>query len=396
MKKYLQSDLLSTGLAVFSMFFGAGNLIYPISVGMMGGDKNIWAISGFLVTAALLPVLGLYTMTLFDGNYMKFFGRVGKVPGFLLIFLCMLMLGPLIAMPRIVSISHTMLTPFLPNFITPLYFGIIFLFFTFLATYKENNIVDFLGKIVSPLLILSLVIILIKGLLFRQDAIAVDASGLALFWNNLKYGYNTMDLLGGIYFASIVITIIKQKAAQKSETKSNKQLAMFSLKAGVIGASLLAIVYVGMSYLAVFNGHNLGGVNPGELFRIISERVLGQNGALIISTAVLMACYSTIIALAAILAEFLQKQIFADAIGYVPSLIITLVATLIPAHFGLSSILAFSEPLIYIFYPVFIAITLFNAAYKLFDFKPIKIPVLVVFLVSLFFNAPMLLKVIGF
>lgn len=393
MKKFLQSDLLSTGLAVFSMFFGAGNLIYPINVGIMGGDKNIWAIAGFLVTATLLPVIGLCSMSLFNGDYMKFFGRIGKIPGFSLIFLCMLMIGPLIAMPRIVSISHTMLIPFLPEAITPLLFGIIFLFFTFLATYKESNIVDILGKVVSPLLVFSLVIILIKGLLFRGEALTTDHSSLELFWHNLKYGYNTMDLLGGLYFASIVITIIRNNL--KSE-QSNKQIAMFSLKAGVIGAGLLALVYIGMSYLSVFHGSNLQGVNPGELFRIISERVLGQHGALVISTAVLMACYSTIIALAAILAEFLQKQIFQNNVGYIPSLIITLIATLIPAHFGLGSILAFSEPIIYIVYPVFIAITLLNAAYKLYGFKPIKLPVLVVFLISLYYNAPMLLHVLGF
>ena len=194
MKKLLQSDLLSTGLAIFSMFFGAGNLIYPIDVGLMGGDKNIWAITGFLITAALLPVIALSVMTLFDGSYMKFFGRVGKAPAFFLIFLCMLMIGPLIAMPRIVTLSYEMLIPFLPGFITPLYFGLVFLAFTFLATYKENNIVDILGKIVSPLLLTSLGIILVKGLMFRGDAIQATDTACTLFWTNVKYVYNTMDL----------------------------------------------------------------------------------------------------------------------------------------------------------------------------------------------------------
>src|ERR1700754_5063066 len=123
MKKFLQSHVVEIGLAIFSMLFGAGNLMYPLQVGIESADKNIWGIIGFMLTAVCLPVLGFVSMILFNGNYNAFFKRLGSVAGSLLIFACMVVIGPLIGIPRITTLSHTMTAPFLPaplDHITPL------------------------------------------------------------------------------------------------------------------------------------------------------------------------------------------------------------------------------------------------------------------------------------
>jgi LIVCS family branched-chain amino acid:cation transporter len=146
---------------------------------------------------------------------------------------------------------------------------------------------------------------------------------------------------------------------------------------------LLGIIYVGLSYLGAFFGQGLSHTNEGELFREVSFRVLGNNGALIISTAVLMACLSTIIALAAIVAVYLQQYICKNKISYVTALLVTLGVTLVTSNFGLSNILKFSSPIITVVYPVFITVVFCNLAYKLFDFKPIKVPALITVLISL-------------
>jgi len=381
MRKYLSPQIISTGLAIFSMFFGAGNLMFPIRVGQLSGDQSVWGITGFLITGILLPLAGLIAIILFQGDYTEFFNRLGRIPGFALTFFCTLVVGPLIAMPRIVTLSYTMTAPFLPN-ISLVTFSVAFLLLTFFATYRESKIVDFLGYVISPLLLVSLLIIIIRGYLTGTMVTTTDQNALEMFWHNLKFGYQTLDLLGGIFFSSFVITILKKNYSVPGKPDF-KRLALLSTQAGILGVSLLGLVYIGMSHLGAYFGHGLENINPGELFSAISFRVLNAQGAAIIAIAVLMACYSTIIALTGVYADYLSGHLLKNKLDYLTALIITLVLTFIPSTFDLGVILELSAPLIYITYPALIVLTLLNIAYKLFDFKPVKIPVLITFLISL-------------
>ena len=381
MKRFFQSQTIATGLAIFSMFFGAGNLIFPLKVGLIAGEKNIWAILGFMLTGVILPLLGLIAIILFNGDYKAFFNRLGKIPGACFTLFCMLIIGPLVAMPRIVTLSHIMVAPFLGN-ISLIYFTLLFLSVTFLGTYKESKIINLLGYIISPLLLLSLVIIIVKGLFVPGEMThAVNASGLKLFWESIKVGYNTLDVLGAIFFSSIVITILKENLKDHSE-KSLKKLALMGLKAGIIGVTLLALIYLGMSYLGVYHGAGLEHLNEGELFSAISFRILGTQGAIIIALAVLMACYSTIIALTVVVSDYLQQTILRNKISYVQALLLVLTVTAIISNFGLSKILSVSGPFIEAGYPALIVLMLCNIAYKIIGFKPVKVPVLITLIIS--------------
>jgi branched-chain amino acid:cation transporter, LIVCS family len=383
-RKLLESDTVSIGLAIFSMLFGAGNLMFPIKVGMSAGPQNIWGMLGFTLTAVMLPVFGLISMVLFEGDYRRFFSRLGSAPGKAIVYICMLIIGPGLAMPRIVTLSHTMMYPFLPE-MSALVFALLFLGVTFLFTFRENRIVELLGKYISPALLVSLVIIIAKGLFFPGESSDVgELSKINVFTENLVLGYGTLDLLGGLFFASIVLTILKNKFSAELNEDPRK-LASISLKAGLLGTSLLGLVYLGLSYLGVYHGLGLENVNLGELFREISFRVLGQYGAFIVATAVLMACLSTSIALAAVLAEFIKEE-FNHKIKFVSALVFTLIACLPLSIFGLGAVLKLTAgPITFIGYPILIAITFLNIAYKLFGFKPIKIPVLVTGLISILF-----------
>ncbi len=381
MKRLFQSKSITVGLAIFSMFFGAGNLIFPLYVGLQSGNLNLWGVSGFIVTGVILPLLGLIAIILFNGDYNAFFNRIGKEPGFFLLLFCMLIIGPFVAMPRIVTLSHIMVAPFLAN-IPLVVFTILFLGCTYLGTYKESKIINLLGNYISPALVISLLIIIVKGLLSREAMTVAHETGPQLFISSLIRGYYTLDLLGAIFFSSIVITLLKRSLPNQSQNSLHK-LAALGLKAGTIGVSLLAVVYVGMSYLGVFHGKGLEHLNEGELFSAISFRILGDYGAIIIAIAVLMACYSTIIALAVVVAEFLQHKILKGKISYQKALILTLLVTGIISNFGLSTILHHSGPFIQIGYPVLITLTFLNIAYKTFGFTPVKIPVALAFIFSI-------------
>ena len=157
---------------------------------------------------------------------------------------------------------------------------------------------------------------------------------------------------------------------------------MIGLKAGTLGVSLLAIVYIGMSMLSMYHGH---GMQPtGELFRLLAFNVLGSHGAFVIGTAVLMACLSTSIALSAVVAEYFQLTIFNKKVGYVLSLIILLLLCIPLSTFGLDYVLKLTAgPITYVGYPVIIALTFCNLAHKLFKFDAVKLPVAATFVIAL-------------
>lgn len=381
MRKVLKSQVVIVGLAIFSMLFGAGNLMFPLNVGLAAGKNFVPAIFGFLITSILLPVIGLVSIILFDGNYDQFFNRLGKIPGQLLILICMLTIGPGIGIPRIVTLSYTLLAPFIPA-IGLLTFSIIFLCISFLGTMRESKILDLLGYIISPVLLISLSAILIKGILMPgQIAEATHSASRDFIWS-LKYGFGTLDLLGTIFFGAIVLTILKQNVKYATRSQLTR-FAITGLQGGLIGSLLLGIIYLGLGVLGLLHGYGLANLNEGELFREVSLRIVGIHGGIIIATAVLMACFSTAIALLAVVAEYLHYDIFRGKVGYIPSLILVMLATLLPCNWGLTEIIKFTGgPITSIVYPVVIVTTVCNLAYKLIGFKPIKVPVLATFLLA--------------
>jgi LIVCS family branched-chain amino acid:cation transporter len=384
MKNILKSTVLAAGLAIFSMFFGAGNLMFPIQVGVASGDNFLFGIAGFLLTAVLLPVLGLVAIVLFNGDYNKFFGRLGRIPGIAMVAFCMAVIGPFIAMSRIVTLSYTMLSPFFPIHLSLLMFSILFCGLTFLATYRESKIIDLLGNLISPALLMSLGVILIKGILSPKAFLPADVSPTQTFIDQAVLGYAHLDILGGIFFGSIVLMLLKRNI-KDYDTNS---LAWTSMKAGFIGAFLLGLVYTGMALLGAFYGTAITNVNLAELFSVISFQILGKNGAFVIATAVAMACFSTIIALATVLAEYVHKEVTSTNVSYASSLITILGLTTFLSCYGLENIMTYSGPIINTFYPLIIILTFLNIAYKLFKFKPVKTPMLIGLIVAVYLNYP--------
>jgi len=390
MRKVSKSDIFSTGLAIFSMLFGGGNLMYPIEVGMQSGTNLIYGLCGFILTGVILPLVGLVGMLLFDGNIDSFFNRLGKQVGQLLLFACILIIGPLIAIPRIVTLSHTMMRPFLPfaflqeqTYLAAAIFALIFLGITFLATVRESKIISILGNIISPALLVSLIIIIIKGIMTAEISMPSNMPALQLFNASFMVGYKTLDLLGAIFFASIILTVLKTNLGNHiSENK--KFLARISFQSGIIGVSLLALIYIGLGILGAYHGHNFMTIYPDILFREIAFKIMGSYGAALIGVSVLMACLSTAIAISAVVAEFVQKKIFKHTIPFANALLLVMASCLPLSIAGFSTILGITAgPILYIGYPVLITLTICNILFKLYDFKPVKIPVLITFLSAL-------------
>lgn len=382
MKCFLKSSvIISTGLAMFSMFFGAGNIVFPLALGRIAGDKNIFAIIGFLITAVGVPFLGLLGMILFDGNYKNFFFRIGRVPGFLLICLIVSMIGPFAAMPRCVDLSYAAIKTSLPN-LSLFTFSLISVVLIFLFSIKESKILDILGYFLSPILLISLLIIIVKGIMTTTSLSSSSFSNYGIFLQGLTNGYDTMDLLATFFFSSMVLIILRNNLEAKVRS-DYKQIALIALKASLIGATLLGLVYLGLSFVSSFWAPFLHGIDRDLLLSHLAFGILGSTFGIVASVAVSLACLTTAIALAAIFSDFLRYEICGGRLGYAPSLVITLIITAIFSNLGFEGIMKIIHPMVLICYPAIIVLAVSNIAYKLFNFKVVKIPVFVTFVVSL-------------
>lgn len=374
MKKQLSISIRTIGLAIFTMLFGSGNIIFPIKAGVLSGDQNYIGILGFLLTGVLLPIIGLVAMILFDGNYNAFFARTGRVPGFLAILFCMFIIGPFLVMPRCITVPYDLLHPFLSNISLPI-FSLLFVLLTFGLTYKESKLLNILGKYISPIKIGSLALIVIIGLMGATNMIHQNISASDVFFSQVLHGFQTLDLLGSLFFAYIIVRLIKINDTHHE--LNTKQLAVMCLKGGCIASLFMASFYLGFSFLGAYYAHLVHpAMNGAEIFRTITLHVLGQQfGIMILVVAVILSCVATISALAAVFAEYLRNEVFDKSLSYVQCLIIGLSITTIVSNFGLTNILNWSAPIITFGYPIIVTITLCNLAYKLFNFKWIKLPV---------------------
>ncbi|MBA2726651.1 MAG: branched-chain amino acid transport system II carrier protein, partial [Parachlamydiaceae bacterium] len=367
MQNHPQSNTFATGLAMFSMFFGAGNIIFPLALGQFAQDQNIYAIMGLLITAIGVPFAGLFAMTLFDGDYRDFFSRIGKLPGFFTAAIIMGLIGPFGAIPRCIALAYSTISAFLPG-ISIEVFSALSCLLIFLMTFKRNNIVDILGYFLTPILVGALAIIIIKGLLFSPETPPANnlLPGTA-FYEGFVQGYQMMDLIGAFFFSSVIIVCLK-KDLPMQEVDNHSRIMSLTMKSIAVAAPLLALTYIGFSFLAAGQSKELADFKSDELISQITVLVLGKHAGLIVSVAVVLACLTTAIALAAVFAEYLHEDITRFKIGYVPSLALTLVVTYFISILNFTMIIALLGPVLQVIYPALITLTICNILYKLYGF----------------------------
>lgn len=347
-------DYLTVGLAIFAMFFGAGNIIFPLAIGQMSLDQTPWGLSGFLLTAVAMPFAGLLAMFRCQGQVRLFFSRMGNVPGFVIAILIISLIGPFGAAPRCLALAYSTLSLSLPG-IPLILFGAGACLLIFLFAYKENCLLKLLGYVLSPLKIGLLIFIIIKGFIDAPETtlVSTDPSKIAHFWHGLKEGYNTMDLLGAFFFAPIIILSLGD---QKKDPNFNR----FVLIASAIGAFLLTMIYIGFCYLAYHYSPELQGISNDQLLAAIAIHILGPYAGLIAGLTVTFACLTTAIALIAAFTSFMHKEVFREKIGHIPVLIFSLIITFAVTTLEFQGIARFLNPVLEICYPALILLTIYN------------------------------------
>jgi len=376
-----RSSLLTTGFALFSMFFGAGNLIFPLIIGKSVGGNVWYAIAGLGLTAVLVPFLGLAAMVLFQADYHRFFGRIGKIPGVMLLLLLQLILGPFGVIPRLVTLMHAMSGHYL--FDMPLIaFSALAAFLIFICSFKRQLLIGFLGAILTPILLLSLSALVILGLINGSSLPPATTTAADSFLQGALGGYNTMDLIAAFLFATVVLPHFQKEG--DSEAQRLKKMFFSSL----IAAFLLLLTYIGLCLISAHHDSTLDAAYPPEqLLNAIAIQLLGPAGGTIAAIAVLTACLTTAITLASIFADYLRKDLCKEKISPTFALILTLAVTTIFANLGFSGIAAFLGPILQVVYPGLILLTLLNLLHSLYGYRLVKWPVFLAFVGSALYAA---------
>ncbi|HSW87304.1 MAG TPA: branched-chain amino acid transport system II carrier protein [Rhabdochlamydiaceae bacterium] len=381
MSNQKRSSVLSAGLALFSMFFGAGDLIWPLILGGSAGDKNVFAMLGLLITGVSLPLVGLLSMMLFQGKYREFFGRIGKIPGMILILIIQVILGPIGTIPRLFALSYATLKPYLPA-ISLSFFSVLACLVVLAFAIKKRRIIDILGFILTPILLLSLGAIVVLGLMHLPVQPVSDLTSGAAFTSGLKVGYNTLDLIASFIFAPLVLSHFCDEGEAEQSPEARKQIFKKMLKACLIATALLSAMYVGLTYVASYYAHLLPAHLPEERLAAISRYLLGPQGAFISCIAVAMACLTTAIPVVSICAEYIKKDLLKDRCSTLVSLLVTLAISGLIANLGFTGIANMLSPILQILCPGLIVLSVLNIANKMYNVRLAKAPVFTAFAIS--------------
>ena len=373
-------NIASIGMAMFSMFFGSGNIVFPVLIGQYAQSMSLFAIIGLLITAVFVPFCGLLALSLYDGDYLKFFSRLGAIPGWVVVVMIMALIGPFAVIPRCIVISYGAVDSLIPGMDLVTFSGISVIL-VFLCTINRSKILDILGLFLTPVLLLSLITIIIKGLFFPggNPAPSELSSSEALI-HGLIEGYNTMDLFAAFMFSSVVLGGIRK--IRPNISSKPKELLSVYLKSSSIGMGLLAAIYCGMCYVAAIHGSGLKLSSPDKALGELVLQILGPYAGLVVCAAVSLACLTTAISLTLVFAEFMTKHVARDRIPYRWMLVVTLLISFVVSTLRFEGIQGIVVPILKLSLPALMVLTALNLAYKFYGFKPVKSIVAVTLLVT--------------
>ena len=346
---------------LFGMFFGAGNLIFPVHLGQMAGS-NVWpAIVGFIITAVGIPIFGVAAIGITHSDGLQALSsKVGK--GYGIFFTCLLYLtiGPLFAIPRCATVSFTTgVTPMLGDgskeWLALLIFSAIFFAFVLIFSLRPGKITLWIGKIINPIFLLFLAVLVIAALTHPSTSVSevepAEAYKTGAFFSSFIEGYGTMDAIAGLAFGIVVIDVIRRMGVS-----DDNAVAYDVLGSGVLTGILMAVIYVvtilmGTQSRGLFETSDNGGIALTQ----IAGHYFGGVGQIILAITITFACLKTSIGLVTSCSETFVKMTHGKISYPVWAVLFTLFSFAV-SNVGLSAIIEYSIPVLMLIYPPAIAL----------------------------------------
>lgn len=382
-KNLFKPNFFTTGLAMFAMFFGSGNLIFPVALGQMAGEQNVFAILGMFLTAVLLPFSTLCLMMLFNGDYDKFFAQIGIVPGKIIAFTILALIGPFGVLPRCIAFSYSTFSIYFDS-ISLVQYSTIACILVFLLSFKKSGVVGVIGNLLTPILLVSLSVIIYKGITSEHLPLSYErekVSNLKMLLTGFLEGYKTFDIFAALFFATAIMPSLHNVLHHKG--KDSRSLLSIAIASSVVGIVLLFSVYGGLSFVSANLRGGLQDIPGDKLLGYISTMTMGNTAGLIANVVVSLACLTTAISLAVVSSEFFRKEVFLEKVSYLNCLILTMSVSMVLSWLGFSGIMKIVLPVLIVICPAIITLIIMSGVNYAFGFKYIKVPVYTVFALSL-------------
>ena len=361
------SKILVIGLMLFAMFLGAGNVIFAPIVGQQAGTSTWVAMGGFLITGVGLVLLAIIALTRGGGTVEKLASRVH--PKFATVFsiLLFLALGPFYVIPRTTSVVYEIaIKPVVGPENTSLYlfiFSFIFIVFTILLSWNTTKFVDRLGKMITPVFSILLLVLVITSIINPMGEIGAPQEEYmsGVFLKGFTEGYYTMDVLAAFVFGGIFIKSIKGYGI-----KSEQEVTKLFIKAGLITTVGLVALQISMAWIGATSVDAIGFKdNGGEVLAQSSEYLLGPAGIYLIGLVILLTGITTNVACLGAVSEYFER--IQKSVSYKKWIIVFAILSLIFTNFGLNTILTMASPVLLLLYPLAIALIVLIFTNNLFN-----------------------------
>lgn len=371
-QKISLSLILPIGLMLFSFFFGAGNFIFPPVLGQAAGDNLLSATIGFCISGVGLPLLGIIAMAINrSDNPDNLASPVHPNFAKALVIICALTIGPFFAIPRTAAVSFdTGILAFVPagyHDLGMIAYSLFFFLLTYYLSVNPSKIIDNIGKIMTPMLLICLAILIAFVLLDPLGPTQAAQGDYAEvpFFKGFQEGYNTMDLLAAMLFGAATVNAIESKGIL-----DHKLLTKLCIYAGIIAATFLALIYSSLAYTGATSVQAFGIVsNGGQLLNQIAVHYMGNFGKVILALIIFFACITTSIGLTSSISGYFNA-LFNEKIQYQRYVLAISVFSFAVSNVGLSNIIKFSIPVLCMLYPIVIVLVLLNVCSGLFKRDP--------------------------
>lgn len=347
--KYRIKNSLILGFAMFAMFFGAGNLIFPPYLGFESGSMWPLGFIGFLVADVVLACVGIYAMNAAGGAIDSVELALSKVPGIVLGVAGVVCLGVIFAMPRTAATTYEMsIVPILGNTVGLFPFSIIFFVVVFLLSIRESRIMDIIGRFFTPTLVIGILVLIVAGIVNPIGEIGAPQTAYVV-QDGVRAGYQTMDILGVMAFSIILIDSINAQGV----TDRRDVLNIVGLSS-IVAVVLLGIIYGGLTFLGA-TAQSLTVYSQAQLIIAITQNVLGEAGVVILGIVVALACITTAVALVGSTASYFF-HLFNGKVNYRLLVVIDCIVGLVICNMGLDAIVQFAEPVLGVICPPFVVL----------------------------------------
>ncbi|MCA0971120.1 branched-chain amino acid transport system II carrier protein [Halobacillus litoralis] len=346
-------DTVFIGFTLFALFFGAGNLIYPVTLGYQSGTSYIPAIIGFVLTGVGIPIITVAAISFFNNGAKQLAGRVHPLFGLYFTSLVYLVIGPFFAIPRAANVAfETGVVPFINGSpLTLFIYSIIFFILVYWVSLNPSKLVDRVGQVLTPALFIAITGLVVGSffLLNGQTIEPTEKYQTQPFISGFLEGYLTMDAIGALAFGIIVVTSFRDRGV-----KDQSQLTMKTLKAGSVTAVGLTSVYVALGWIGTKMATEGSYDNGSAILAGAADVMFGQPGSLLLGIIVGLACFTTCVGLTVACGQFFSKRL--SFLSYRTVILIVTLISLAISNIGLNSIISYSIPVLVFMYPITIVL----------------------------------------